>query len=73
MIRMLSALKYHKTAVMYSVPQRIPQMLASDTNLNKYKVIKNIANGTRKNDASLKTKRLIPNKKPNTVLTAFPP
>ena len=50
MIRMLSALKYHKTAVMYSVPQRIPQMLASDTNLNKYKVIKNIANGTRTND-----------------------
>lgn len=73
MIMILSKSKYHNMAVTYRVPHKMPQMLASETNLNKYNVIKNIMNGTRKKDASRKTKMLMPSRKPNTVLTALPP
>ena len=39
MIMILSKSKYHNMAVTYRVPHKMPQMLASETNLNKYNVI----------------------------------
>ena len=66
-------LKLKKVAVINKLEHTVAQILARDTNLKVYNTIKNIPSGTRRKAAFLKTKILVPRRKPNTVLTALPP